>query len=179
MTLNEPVVITGFMGCGKTEVARQLAQRLKIEMADLDELITQTVGMSPATLIRERGERAFRTIETEVLTLLLNQKTAGVISLGGGAWIESPNRNAITRSAATSVWLDTPFDICWERIEASSEDRPLGQTRKQAKELYDRRMPIYALASIRIEVASDDDTEKLASRIETEIALKRELEAHN
>ena len=121
MTLNEPVVITGFMGCGKTEVARQLAQRLKIEMADLDELITRTEGMTPARLIRERGERAFRTIETGVLNLLLNRNTAGVIALGGGAWIESVNREVIRNTGAISVWLDTPFDICWERIVASTE----------------------------------------------------------
>jgi shikimate kinase len=175
MTLNEPVVITGFMGCGKTEVARRLAQRLKIEMADLDELITRTEGMTSARLIRERGERAFRTIETGVLNLLLNRNTAGVIALGGGAWIESVNREVIRNTGAISVWLDTPFDICWERIAASTEDRPLGKTKEQASALYELRLPIYALASIRIEVASDDDPEKLASRIETEIATQQRI----
>src|SRR4030095_1061423 len=109
MTLNEPVVITGFMGCGKTEVARHLAQRLKIEMTDLDELITRTEGTTPAKLIHERGEPAFRPMETVVLNMLLNRKTAGVIALGGGAWIESVNREVIRNSGAISVWLRTPF----------------------------------------------------------------------
>ena len=177
MTLNEPVVITGFMGCGKTEVARHLAQHLKIEMTDLDELITRTEGTTPAKLIRERGEPAFRTIETGVLSLLLNRKTAGVIALGGGAWIELVNREVIRNTGAISVWLDTPFDICWERIAVSSEDRPLGKTREQASALYDQRLPIYALASIRIEVTPNDDSDKLASQIEAAIAQVRELEA--
>jgi shikimate kinase len=179
MKLIEPVVITGFMGCGKTEVARRLAQRLNVEMADLDELISQTEGMTPATLIRERGERGFRTIETGVLNLILNKKTAGVIALGGGAWIETLNRDAIRDAGAITVWLDTPFDICWKRIAASSEDRPLGKTREQASELFGLRLPVYALASIRIEVASDDNTDRLCSRIEAEIARIRELEVQN
>ena len=57
-----PVVITGFMGCGKTSVARELAVRLNTSMVDLDERITALTSRTPAQLIVEEGEAAFRTV---------------------------------------------------------------------------------------------------------------------
>src|SRR6185295_7318378 len=109
------IVVVGFMGCGKTEVARRLATRLELPFIDLDDLITQTEGRSPAQLIREDGEQTFRKIETRVLTDLVERDEDAVVALGGGAWIESVNRQLISNSRAVSVWLDTPFEVCWER----------------------------------------------------------------
>lgn len=171
METRRPIAITGFMGCGKTEVARYLAKRLGVDMIDLDDFITQKEGgRSPARLIREEGERLFRTIETNALEVLLMSKNAGVIALGGGAWIESTNRDLLSRHGAISVWLDTPFDVCWKRIEASPEDRPLGRTKEQASDLYKRRLPIYALTVIRLAAKSSDTPEEIAAHIEAAIA---------
>jgi len=83
--MTQTVVITGFMGCGKSKVARELAERLKVTMVDLDERITARTGRTPAQLIDEDGERTFRTIETETLRDVLKSREAGVIALGGGA----------------------------------------------------------------------------------------------
>ena len=92
-----PFVITGFMGCGKSEVARSLANQLNLPMVDLDQVITTEEGRSPAELISEDGEPAFRSIENRILTKVLLEESARVISLGGGAWIESSNRELIQR----------------------------------------------------------------------------------
>ena len=78
-----------------------------------------------------------------------------MIALGGGAWIEKANRDLIDEYGCTSIWLDTPFEICWERIAASEEDRPLGRTREEAQTRYDLRRPIYALAKIHIAFSDD------------------------
>lgn len=164
-----PIVITGFMGCGKSEVARCLARRLKSEMLDLDEVITSLETRSPATLISEDGEPAFRIIETRTLVNVLSQGFGGVIALGGGAWIESSNRELIAQSQATSVWLDVPFPTCWARIEADSKDRPLGRTCERAKELFSRRRPIYQLARIHIEVTGEETPDNLAAMIQSEL----------
>jgi shikimate kinase len=145
------IVITGFMGCGKTLVARKLARHLNLTMIDLDERITEKDGRSPAQFIVEEGEPAFRSIESTVLRELLQLDTAHIIALGGGAWIQEVNRNLINQEGYVSIWLDVPFEVCWARIEASSENRPLGRTKEQAKALYDQRKPIYQLADIRIE----------------------------
>lgn len=166
MKQRRPIVITGFMGCGKTRVARELAQRLNLLMVDLDETITQRQGRSPAQIIVEDGEPAFRVIESNVLRSLLRTKVAGVIALGGGAWIEETTRELIQQYGCLSVWLDAPFEVCWSRIEASGDDRPLGKTREQAFALYERRKPIYQLASVHIAVTAQDTLEDLVSRLE-------------
>ncbi|HKY45487.1 MAG TPA: shikimate kinase [Pyrinomonadaceae bacterium] len=150
------LVITGFMGSGKTRVARELARRLGLSIVDLDEKITEKERRSPAQLIVEEGEQAFRVIESEVLRELLDTNTAGVIALGGGAWIQETNRSLIHQHRYLSVWLDVPFEVCWARIETSGEDRPLGKTREQAQALYEQRRPIYELANVRIAVGNQN-----------------------
>jgi len=165
-----PIVITGFMGCGKTKIARELARRLNVAMVDVDETIREREGRTPAQIIVEDGEPAFRALESTALRNLLETKAAGVISLGGGAWISELNRKLIDQHRGLSVWLDTTFEICWARIEASGDDRPLGKTREQAQTLYDRRRPIYQLASVRIEVLTEEPLHNLASRIQRELA---------
>lgn len=161
-----PIVITGFMGCGKSKVARELALRRKVVMIDLDEWITTRAGRSPAQLITEDGEPAFREIESNALRELLQAGEAGLIALGGGAWIEKANRDLIDEYGCTSIWLDTPFAICWERITASEEDRPLGRTREEAKARYDGRKPIYELAQVHIAVSANQTLNDLVSAIE-------------
>jgi shikimate kinase len=163
------IVVIGFMGCGKTEVAGRLATRLRQNFTDLDDLITQIEGRSPARLIRDEGEPAFRTIESRVLADLLKSDYQGVVALGGGAWIEITNRDLIGNSSAVSVWLDTPFEVCWQRILDSAEDRPLGSSREEASSRYNHRLPIYQLADIFITTTGEDDPDVLAARIEKEL----------
>lgn len=165
MKLKRPIVITGFMGCGKSKVARELARRLDVLFVDLDEKITHREGRSPAQLIVEDGEPAFRATEANTLRDVLKTKVAGVIALGGGAWIEEKNRRLLDQSRCITVWLDAPFEVCWSRIETSAEDRPLGRTRSQALELYQRRRPLYQLAQFRIEVQGHETIEAIVSRI--------------
>lgn len=163
------LIITGFMGSGKTMIARALARRLNLEMVDLDERITEREGRSPAQLIVEEGEKVFRVIESEVLRELLENDTSRVIALGGGAWIQEVNRNLINQRSYVSVWLDVPFEVCWSRIENSSEDRPLGRTKEQAEALYDRRRPIYQLAHVHVQVTAEESFDDLMSRITDQI----------
>ena len=153
------------MGCGKTQVARELARRLNLEMVDLDEAIIKRKGRSPAQLIVEDGEAAFRAIESDVLRSLLETGGESVIALGGGAWIQEINRELIRQYNWVSVWLDAPFEICWARIEASEDDRPLGKTREQAQALFDRRRPIYELADVHIPVLAADGPADIVDRI--------------
>jgi len=170
MTSTIPIVITGFMGCGKTEVARSLAKHLNLPMTDLDELIAQIEGRTAAELIREEGEHSFRAIETKTLrNLLLDGNIGGVVALGGGAWIEAANRVLLEGANALSVWLDTPFKVCWERIVTSTEDRPLGRTEDQTRELYLKRLPVYELARIRVQTSGAEDPDKLALFITSEM----------
>jgi len=155
--MTQPIVITGFMGCGKSVVARALAQHLNVSFVDLDESITARTGRTPAQLITEDGEPAFRRIETDTLREVLHAGAAGVIALGGGAWIEAANRELITEYGCSTVWLDVPFEVCWSRIETAGEDRPLGRTKSEAATLYERRRPVYQLATIHVPLLGHEE----------------------
>ncbi|HXC71862.1 MAG TPA: shikimate kinase [Pyrinomonadaceae bacterium] len=159
------IVITGFMGSGKTRLARELARRLNLEMVDLDDRVTRREGRSPAQLIVDEGEDAFRSIESDVLRELLDTDGTDVIALGGGAWIVDANRQLIEEYGCLSIWLDVPFEVCWARIETSGDDRPLGRTRDEAKTRYDQRKPIYQLAKIHVEVTGEVDLDSVIARI--------------
>jgi shikimate kinase len=170
MKLAGPIIITGFMGCGKTEVARALARRLDLEAIDLDDKIAAKHGRTAAELIVVEGEAAFRAIETNTLREFLQTTTPNVIALGGGAWITEENRELIAAHRGVAVLLDTPFAVCWQRIEASAEDRPLGRTREQAEQLYRQRRPIYQLAQLHIPVMDQESIDSTVARIETGLA---------
>lgn len=168
--MQRPIVITGFMGCGKSKVARTLARRLDVPAIDLDDVITAQHGRTPAELINEDGEPAFRSLETSTLRELLQTVETGIISLGGGAWIEETNRELIAQHGCQTIWLDVPFEVCWGRIAASDEDRPLGKTREQAQALYERRKPIYQLAAIHFQRTAHEGLDDFVSRIEAKIS---------
>ena len=176
MKLDGPIVITGFMGCGKTEVARALATRLNLPLVDLDDKIATLHGRTAAQLIVDEGEPAFRAIETQILTEILKKHPQSVIALGGGAWITDENRKLITAHAGVAVWLDTPFEVCWQRIESATEDRPLGRTRAAAEERFHRRRPIYQLADMHVAVMAHETVKDAVARIE---AALRDYEAND
>lgn len=165
-----PIIITGFMGCGKTETTRALANRLGLAMADLDRAIFNQTGRTAAQLITQKGEQAFRAIETKILRELLLNRRTGVIALGGGAWITAENRELISEHKGLSVWLDAPFELCWQRIATSAEVRPLGRTREDAEKLYRLRRPIYQLAAIHLPIQADERLENIVARLEAALA---------
>lgn len=153
---NRRIVIVGFMGCGKTTVARALAHQLVCELIDLDSFITEKRGRSPAEIIAEDGEAAFRRIETRLLHEALKNIDARVIALGGGAWTIAANRDLISQYDCLSVWLDVPFELCWDRIVASAHTiRPMAPDRESAKRLYLSRRASYELADLRVQSGDD------------------------
>jgi shikimate kinase len=168
MNSGRPIVITGFMGCGKTEIARRLSLRFDLALIDLDQEIAKREGRTSAQLIVEEGEPAFREIETKILREVL-EEGIGIVALGGGAWITETNRILIDERGGLSIWLDTPFELCWQRIEATPEERPLGRSRTQAEQLYRLRHPVYQLATIRVPVMANEPLETLLDRLEAEL----------
>ena len=170
MRANQLIAITGFMGSGKTEIARALSAELNLRMIDLDEVITTRAGRTPAQLIREDGETAFRNVESEALAHILKTEDKAVIALGGGAWIEDKNRNLIHDAQCVSIFLDVPFETCWSRIESSMDERPLGRTREEALDRFEKRRPIYKLADIHVSIELDQPPTNIAKRIALQLS---------
>ncbi|MEP6706089.1 MAG: shikimate kinase [Pyrinomonadaceae bacterium] len=165
------IVIIGFMGSGKTTVAEALAQRLGCAMIDLDSFITKQEGRTPAEIIEHDGEAAFREIETLQLRHLLEKTDPRVIALGGGSWTMKINREMITRYQGLTVWLDAPFELCWQRIQGISVNgdrvRPLAPDRESARQLYERRRASYGLAAFKVNLGGNEDADMVAAKIQT------------
>ena len=166
---NRRIVIVGFMGSGKTTVAEALAHRLGCRTTDLDSFITEREGRSPAQIIEQDGEPSFREIETRGLRDVLEKDESRVIALGGGTWTIAENRALVAQHNCFSVWLDAPFELCWQRITASGNRvRPLAPNRESALRLYGTRRASYGLANNRIPVNSADTIEIVVEEILTQ-----------
>jgi len=153
------------MGCGKTSVAKALAGQIDSDFIDLDSFITERCGKSPAELIQQNGEQAFREIETSALREVLTLDDAQVIALGGGAWTIEENRALVESHGYLAVWLDAPFELCWSRIQSGDTVRPLAPDREAAQALYRSRRQTYELASLKLAVDEPDSPESIARRI--------------
>ena len=165
VVINQQIVIIGFMGTGKTTVAHELGRKLNCLAVDLDELITRHEGRSPSEIIDQDGEERFRGLETHLLREVLGEEPARVIAVGGGAWTIAANRRLIAEHGAITVWLDAPFELCWKRIEAGREARPLARSRKMAERLYRERRPVYELAGVRILVSESESAAEIAAKV--------------
>lgn len=163
------IALTGFMGVGKSSVARHLSNLLEIENIDLDAFIEETEGRGVAEIIDAEGIDAYREIETRCLLHVLNELNAGIISLGGGTFTIPRNREMIREKGIVTVWLETSFEHCWYNIKSSKKDRPLARDKRAAKKLFDERQKIYCLADwhfiIRPEFTSYDIATQIAEQV--------------
>jgi shikimate kinase len=168
--MTNQIIIIGFMGTGKTTVARELALRLNCLGVDLDELITKNERRSPKEIIEQVGENTFREIETKTLREVLIEGVACVVAVGGGAWTIAENRKLIKEQGAFTVWLDAPFELCWKRIEAGLETRPLARSQETARKLYAGRRSVYELADARVTVNEDESIEETAQKVASAVS---------
>lgn len=159
------IVILGFMACGKTTVGTEYARQFNCGFADLDAFISKRQGQSPAEIIMKEGEPAFRELETLALRDVLQDRQVQVIALGGGTWMVPANRTILALYDCVTVWLDTPFEMCWERIANANVNRPLAPDRERAKILFDARRALYELADRRVTVAATNSVESVVEQI--------------
>jgi shikimate kinase len=147
---NGNIYIIGFMCSGKTAVGRGLACKLGVNFIDTDEIIEKRVGCSISDLFLERGEGAFRDLETDILHEL-SALHGNVVSTGGGIIIRSENID-IMKSSGLLIWLDVTLEDVINRAGDRS-NRPLlnvAAPEKQICKLLSARRPFYEMADIRI-----------------------------
>lgn len=146
----DKLYLVGFMGAGKTSVARALGRRMGWQVEDIDHRIEAREHQRVAEIFAQRGELYFRSVEREVLRDLLPQRHA-VIATGGGTFVDHDNRTAMLADGAVA-WLDVPLERVIARVPADGR-RPLAADRVQMEHLYAHRRAAYSQAHVRIDAS--------------------------
>ena len=166
---NQRIVLTGFMGVGKSTIARLLSCMLRCEKIDLDSFIEKKEKSTIAAIIKRDGEARFRRIETETLRRILLENDAKIVALGGGAWTIEENRRLIKQNKLTSVWLESSFEHCWRNISLSKRERPLAKNKSSARKLFDDRQKYYCLADWHFVIKPELNSFEIAKKIAEEV----------
>ncbi|MGB3280393.1 MAG: shikimate kinase [Pseudorhodobacter sp.] len=165
MRLKKSVVMVGMMGSGKTAVGTQLSRLLSVPFIDSDDAIVSAANRSIAEIFERDGEPFFRQKETQVIQRLLEGENC-ILSTGGGAFMSPENRQLI-KEKGVSVWLRADLELLWQRVRHKTT-RPLLRTsnpRATLREIYNARVPIYALADLAVDSEADLSIDGMAHRV--------------
>lgn len=145
------IVLTGFMGTGKTAVGRELSRLLNMKLIDVDTEIEKSQKMTINEIFRQFGEPRFREIETEMVKKVSEDNNI-IISTGGGIVLRQENMDSLRENGVIVCLTATPETIL--KRTSHNSDRPLLQVEdplKKIKELLDFRKPFYDKADIMID----------------------------
>jgi len=148
------VVLTGFMGTGKTKVGERLAARLRRPFVDTDALVEREEGCSIESLFAGKGEPYFRAAERRAIESAVAVAGA-VIATGGGAIVAEENFTRL-RASAPVVCLTARTDVIVERTRSAGSARPLlagGDPARSVEELKRRRAAAYAKADLTVDTS--------------------------
>lgn len=149
------IILIGFMGAGKSSVARALEKKLGINMVEIDDLIVKKSGRKTIKEIFEKdGEKHFRTLETKVCQSLKSQDNM-IISTGGGVIGNRTNIKNL-KDKGRIFYLKTSFSAINKRLK-SDKTRPLFKDKKAVKKLFNIRQNLYEKFADKI-IVTDDKT---------------------
>jgi shikimate kinase len=146
------IVLTGFMGSGKTTAGPLIAARLGWKFLDADDVIVAEAGMTIAEIFARHGETAFREREHAAIARLA-QTDALVLALGGGA-IEHPTTRSLllTDPGTLLVHLEVELATTLKRCGGTEQTRPVLADQANLASRYERRLPLYRMAHVSIAV---------------------------
>lgn len=157
----DKIYLVGFMGAGKSTVARALGRRLDWKVEDIDARIERAERRDIPAIFRDSGEPYFRAREREALLALLPERGV-VVASGGGTFADPANRELMLRDGAV-IWLDAPMATILSRIPSDGR-RPLAADRLGMEQLYNQRLAAYRLAHFRVD-AGRGSVEELVDHI--------------
>ena len=158
------VFLVGFMGVGKSSVGAIVADRLGLQVIDLDEKIAGRQGASIPEIFAAGGEAAFRAAEREELARWV-EADGVVVAAGGGAFCSRANRDLIHRSGGISVFLDLPWEEISRRLQRDHSGRPMYESVEQARRLFEERLPLYRMAMVHVQCDGLAKASEVAERV--------------
>lgn len=150
----ENIILTGFMGTGKTSAGRRLAKELNIRFVDTDYLIEKEAGISIDEIFAKFGEAYFRRLESKVI-MGISANTDMVISTGGGAIVDPMNLEALKKNGIV-ICLTASVDVILSRV-GSGDERPLiseGDKKETISGLLKVREPFYKKADFIVDTSA-------------------------
>ena len=145
------IVLTGFMGTGKTAVGRELARLLSMRLVDIDSEIEAERDMRITDIFKDYGEPYFRDLETRMIVRYAKEKNL-IISTGGGAVLRDENMAALRGNGMIFCLYATPETILLRT--GKNNDRPLLNVEDplaKIRELLSLRMPFYEKVGVMID----------------------------
>ncbi|MBT8460024.1 MAG: shikimate kinase [Boseongicola sp.] len=170
--LKKTVTLVGMMGSGKSAIGTALARRLGVPFLDSDAEIEAAANMTIAEIFEAYDEAFFREKEAQVIARLLDTEI-GILSTGGGAFLQATNREAISQKGI-AVWLRADLDLLWSRV-SHKNTRPLLLTdnpRATLEGLYTARVPEYAKAELVVDARKDYSIDQMTDKV-IEVLLGR------
>lgn len=159
------IVLTGFMGSGKTTIGKLLAEKLHYRLIDIDQKIVEKEGKTISDIFDTEGEMYFRNIETEMIQQSVREE-GQIIATGGGAVISETNEKIIRQSPCLIIYLETSLSIIIKRLQ-SCDDRPLIQGKdfiEKTTKLYHERSDRYG-ESCNIAIDANGDENDIVDEI--------------
>jgi shikimate kinase len=157
------IVLTGFMGSGKSTVGPLVARTLSWSFADIDNVIEAEANASIAELFVRHGEPAFRTRERETIARLAGTDSL-VLALGGGAIEDATTRALLLTSPGTLlVHLEVELATTLKRCQGTEQTRPILADQANLENRYRRRLPLYRTAHLSIAVDALTPTQVVAA----------------
>jgi shikimate kinase / 3-dehydroquinate synthase len=158
--LDRHLALIGFMGAGKTTMARELSPLLARPVVHVDEEVEHRYRDLIPQIFEEHGEESFRQVEADVLGDALERRHPALIDVGGGAVTFEDSRTILV-SGAFTVWLEIDLDTAWARVRRS--DRPLAQDESAFRRLFDERLTHYRQTAHSTVATGDADGVLLAA----------------
>lgn len=157
------VVLTGFMGAGKTEVAKKIAELTASSFFDVDQTV-ESYGKTIPEIFNDGGEAAFRSAERKAVLQCADSRFS-IIAAGGGSVMDAGNVSAL-KSGGKIVFLRAPFEVLYGRIVSDTTPRPIADRLSFAslKALYEKRLPHYEKTAD-FTVDASGSVEEVARRI--------------
>lgn len=166
MDKKDNIILIGFMGCGKSSVGYRLSYALRRTLIDTDKLIEKQQEMPISQIFEEKGEHAFRQMETDCIRYLIETADKQIISTGGGLPMKEENHELL-KQLGRVYYLQVRGDTVYERLKGDTT-RPLlkgDNPKKKIDRLLQMRIPVYEACADEIIDVSDKSFDDIIMEI--------------
>lgn len=174
----QKIIILGYMGSGKTTIAKLLSEKINLKALDLDKIIEERLNLSVKKIFETKGEIYFRKVEHQIFSELISNDESMILSLGGGTPCYAGNHLLLNEDGVTSIYLKASIETLYERLSKAKSERPLLAEMEEeemkemkefiAKHLFDRSF-YYNQATIKL-LVDGKDTATIVKELEELLA---------